>query len=60
MARRGLESDFLDTFVEVHALEHPLPLMVQLTNMVFSGVFRIVSEPEGCLSRGPAAAGFRS
>jgi uncharacterized protein len=36
---RGLGFDFLDTFVEVHALEHPLPLMIQLTNMIFQGVF---------------------
>jgi len=36
---RGLGFDFLNTFVEVHALEHPLPLMIHLTNMVFQGVF---------------------
>ena len=38
---RGLGFDFFDTFVEVHALEHPLPLMIQLTNMVFQGVFEL-------------------
>ena len=38
---RGLGFDFLDTFVEVHALEHPLPLMIQLTNMIFQGVFEL-------------------
>ena len=38
---RGLGFDFFETFVEVHALEHPLPLMIQLTNMIFQGVFEI-------------------
>jgi uncharacterized protein len=38
---RGLGFDFLDAFVEVHALEHPLPLMIQLTNMIFQGVFEL-------------------
>jgi predicted TIM-barrel fold metal-dependent hydrolase len=38
---RGLGFDFLDTFVEVHALEHPFPLMIQLTNMIFQGVFEL-------------------
>jgi uncharacterized protein len=33
--------DFLDIFVEVHALEHPFPLMIQLTNMIFQGVFEL-------------------
>src|SRR5262245_65809547 len=36
---RGLGFDFLDTFVQVHALEHPLPLMIQLTNMICQGAF---------------------
>jgi predicted TIM-barrel fold metal-dependent hydrolase len=38
---RGLGFDFFDTFVEVHALEHPLPLIIQLTNMIFQGVFEL-------------------
>jgi predicted TIM-barrel fold metal-dependent hydrolase len=25
----------------VHALEHPLPLMIQMTNMIFQGVFEL-------------------
>ena len=38
---RGLGFDFFDSFVEVHALEHPLPLMIQMTNMIFQGVFEL-------------------
>ena len=38
---RGLGFDFFESFVEVHALEHPLPLMIQLTNMIFQGVFEL-------------------
>jgi len=29
----------LKPFVKVHTLEHPVPLMIQLTDMMFSGVF---------------------
>ena len=38
---RGLGFDFFDSFAEVHALEHPLPLMIQMTNMIFQGVFEL-------------------
>ena len=38
---RDLGFDFFDRFVEVHALEHPLPLMIQMTNMIFQGVFEL-------------------
>lgn len=41
---RGLGFDYLDTFIEVHSLEHPLPLIIQLTNMVFQGVFELYPE----------------
>ena len=36
---RGFGIDHLRPFVKVHTLEHPLPLMIQLTDMVMSGVF---------------------
>src|SRR5262249_407117 len=38
---RGLGFDFLAPFVQVHSLDHPLPLMIQLTNMIFQGVFEL-------------------
>jgi predicted TIM-barrel fold metal-dependent hydrolase len=38
---RDLGFDFFDSFAEVHALEHPLPLMIQMTNMIFQGVFEL-------------------
>ncbi len=36
---RGLGFDHFTEFVKVHTLEHPFPLMIQLTDIVFSGVF---------------------
>lgn len=36
---RGFGFDHLQPFAKVHTLEHPVPLMVQLTDMMFSGVF---------------------
>ncbi len=38
---RGLGFDFFDTFVKVHALEHPVAIMIQLTSMVMDGVFEL-------------------
>lgn len=36
---RGFGFDHFRQFAGVHALEHPVPLMIQLTDMIFSGVF---------------------
>ena len=36
---KGFGLDHLKPFVKVHTLEHPVPLMIQLTDMMFSGVF---------------------
>ena len=36
---KGFGLDNLRPFVKVHTLEHPVPLMIQLTDMMFSGVF---------------------
>lgn len=36
---RGFGFDHFREFARVHALEHPVPLMIQLTDMIFSGVF---------------------
>ena len=36
---RGLGFDHFTEFVKVHTLEHPFPLMIHLTDIVFSGVF---------------------
>lgn len=36
---RGFGLDHLRPFLKVHALEHPFPLMIHLTDMMFSGVF---------------------
>ena len=36
---RGLGFDHFAEFAKVHALEHPFPLMIQLTDIIFSGVF---------------------
>jgi predicted TIM-barrel fold metal-dependent hydrolase len=36
---RGLGFDYLNTFIETHTLEHPVAVMIQLTNMMFQGVF---------------------
>ncbi|MGE0745617.1 MAG: amidohydrolase family protein [Rhodospirillales bacterium] len=35
----GFGFDHFRPFVKVHTLEHPVPLMIQLTDMMFSGVF---------------------
>ena len=35
----GFGFDHFRPFVKVHTLEHPFPLMIQLTDMMFSGVF---------------------
>jgi len=36
---RGMGFDHFKEFVKVHTLEHPFPLMIQLTDIVFSGVW---------------------
>jgi predicted TIM-barrel fold metal-dependent hydrolase len=36
---RGLGFDHFTEFARVHALEHPFPLMINLTDMIFSGLF---------------------
>jgi uncharacterized protein len=36
---QGLGINFFTNFASIQSLEHPLPLMVQLTSMVFEGVF---------------------
>ena len=36
---RGFGFDHLQPFCKVHTLEHPVPLMIQVTDMMFSGVF---------------------
>jgi uncharacterized protein len=36
---RGFGFDHFREFARVHTLEHPVPLMIQLTDMVFGGVF---------------------
>ena len=38
---RGLGFDFFNTFVKVHALEHPVAIMIQLTSMVMDGIFEV-------------------
>ena len=35
----GFGFDHFRPFVKVHTLEHPVPLMIQLTDILFSGVF---------------------
>ncbi|HWB78836.1 MAG TPA: amidohydrolase family protein [Nannocystaceae bacterium] len=35
----GFGLDHLDEFVKVHTLSHPIPIFVQLTDLLFSGVF---------------------
>jgi uncharacterized protein len=35
----GFGFDHFRPFVKVHTLEHPIPIFIQLTDMVFSGVF---------------------
>jgi uncharacterized protein len=36
---RGFGFDHFREFARVHTLEHPVPLMIQLTDMIFAGVF---------------------
>lgn len=36
---RGLGFDHFQEFVKVHTLEHPFPLMIQLTDIIFSGLW---------------------
>ena len=36
---RGYGFDYFDDFAKTHALEHPFPLMIHLTDIVLSGVF---------------------
>ena len=36
---RGFGLDNLKPFLKVHTLEHPVPLMIQMTDMMFNGVF---------------------
>ena len=36
---QGLGLDMLRRFADAHVLEHPLPLLIHLTNMVYGGVF---------------------
>lgn len=35
----GMGFDHFRPFIKVHTLEHPIPLFIQLTDMMFSGVF---------------------
>ena len=36
---RGMGFDHFQPFIKVHTLEHPIPLFIQMTDMMFSGVF---------------------
>jgi uncharacterized protein len=36
---KGFGFDYFDTFIKTHTLEHPVALMIQLTSMLFDGVF---------------------
>jgi predicted TIM-barrel fold metal-dependent hydrolase len=36
---KGIGIDFFDKFIKTHTLEHPIPLMIQLTDMTFEAVF---------------------
>ena len=38
---RGFGFDHFQEFVKVHTLEHPIPLMIQLTDIIFSGVYDV-------------------
>jgi uncharacterized protein len=38
---RGFGFDHFQPFIKTHTLEHPVPLMIQLTDMIFSGVFDV-------------------
>ena len=35
----GFGLDHLDEFIKVHTLSHPIPIFIQLTDLLFSGVF---------------------
>lgn len=36
---RGMGFDFLDKFIQVHTLEHPFAQMIQMTSVIFDGLF---------------------
>lgn len=36
---KGFGFDHFDTFIKTHTLEHPFAILVQLTSMIFDGVF---------------------
>src|SRR5437660_161534 len=36
---RGFGFDFFDSFIKTHTLEHPFAILVQLTSLMFDGVF---------------------
>lgn len=38
---RGFGFDHFPTFIQVHTLEHPFAILVQLTSMMFDGVFEL-------------------
>ena len=42
-----------------HALEHPLPLMIQLTNMIFQGVFELFPQLRAATPWKLARGGYR-
>lgn len=35
----GFGFDYIDSFIETHTLEHPIPLLIHFTSMIFRGVF---------------------
>lgn len=35
----GFGFDYSDSFIETHTLEHPIPLLIHFTSMIFRGVF---------------------
>lgn len=36
---KGMGFDFFDSFIKTHTLEHPFAILIQLTSMMFDGVF---------------------
>lgn len=38
---KGFGFDYFDTFIKVHSLEHPFAVMIQFTDMMFSGTFEL-------------------
>jgi len=36
---KGFGFDFFDSFIKTHTLEHPFSILIQLTSMIFDGVF---------------------